>query len=70
MGTGYRLLSRLKNTVYYCVEIQTLCRKKGLHTERLEPLVTERDKNKTRLTIMGAPYSVEGVGRCDFKKDL
>lgn len=29
---------------------------------RLEPLVTQRDKNKTRLTMMGAPYSVEGVG--------
>lgn len=56
------MLTRLRNTIYYCVEIQTLFRKKGLHTARLEPLVTERDKNKTRLTMMGAPYSVEGVG--------
>ena len=53
LSTGYSLLTRLRNTIYYCVEIQTLFRKKGLHTKRLEPLVTERDKNKTRLTMMG-----------------
>ena len=73
LSTGYNLLTGLRNTICYCVEVQTFFKKKGLHTERLEPLVMERDKNKTHITVMGTPYAVEeesGKGRCGFKNDL